>query len=555
MSLEKRSNWIIPKKKSTDVLESITVNRDIEDVEKYISPSLNDIPSFKKLYGCTKAAKRIVKAIKKEEKIVIHGDFDADGICATSLLWEFLYRDVSKFLKKKVDVIPYIPNRIDQGYGLTESSIEDIKGLGCNLLISVDCGVRDRKLIEKYSDIDFVITDHHQPPKESFEDIKYILVHQMLGDSKYPYGEISGSAVIYLVIQAIVDMLKMDRKVEKGLDLVALSTVTDIMPLLGINRIFVKYGLEEIRKRSRLGLNSLILRSGILPKDVDSYHLGYIIGPRINAAGRIGNPLNAVRLLVSHDEKQCKEISEELNTLNFDRQKLTMDVLEEARNDIYEKNKLLFVSGDDWHEGILGLVAGKLQEEYYKPVIVVSNIKGSARSIEGFNITKALEKFNKYLERYGGHELAAGFTVKEGKLNEFKEDIVKYANEKLKEDIQRDIKVDLFLESDQVDTDLIKQLRNLEPYGYGNSKPIIYLENLVVVKKKIMGQDGKHMKLTTKGNGIDLIELVLFNCNDDVEKINEDASIDVIGYPDINVWNGRENIQFIVREWRLNSTN
>src|SRR5690606_28694438 len=161
----------------------------------------------------------------------------------------------------------------------------------------------------------------------------------------------------------------------------------------------------------------------------------------------------------------------------------------------------------------------------------------------------------KYLERYGGHELAAGFTVKEGKLNEFKEDIVKYANEKLKEDIQRDIKVDLFLESDQVDTDLIKQVRNLEPYGYGNSKPIIYLDNLVVVKKKIMGQDGKHMKLTTKGNGIDLIELVLFNCNDDVEKINEDASIDVIGYPDINVWNGRENIQFIVREWRLNSTN
>lgn len=555
MSLEKRSNWIIPKKKSTDVLESITLNRDIKDVEKYINPTLDDIPSFKKLYGCTKAAKRIIKAIQKDEKIVIHGDFDADGICATSLLWEFLYRDVSKFLKKKIDVTPYIPSRIDQGYGLTESSIEDIRKLGCNLLISVDCGVRDRKLIEKYSDIDFVITDHHQPPKESFENIKYILVHQMLGDKKYPYQEISGSAVIYIVIQAIADMLKMNRESEKGLDLVALSTVTDIMPLLGVNRIFVKYGLEEIRKRSRLGLNALILRSGILPKDIDSYHLGYIIGPRINAAGRIGNPLNAVRLLVSHDEKQCKEISEELNTLNFDRQKLTMDILEEARNGINEKDKLLFVSGNDWHEGIIGLVAGKLQEEYYKPVIVVSNVKGSARSIEGFNITKALEKFSKYLERYGGHELAAGFTVKEGMLNEFKKEVIKYANEKLKKDIQKDIKIDLFLESDQIDTDLIKQLRNLEPYGYGNSKPIIYLENLVVAKKKIMGQDGKHMKLTTKGDGIDLIELVMFNCDDDVEKINEDSSIDVIGYPDINVWNGRENIQFVVREWRLNSTN
>jgi single-stranded-DNA-specific exonuclease len=294
MSLQKRSNWIIPKKRSKDILKSITSNRGIEDIEEYINPSLDNIPSFKKLFGCVKAAKRIVKAIGREEKIVIHGDFDADGICATSLLWEFLYRDVSKFLKKKIDVIPYIPSRIDQGYGLTQSSIEDIKGLGCNVLISVDCGVRDRKLIEGYNDIDFVITDHHQPPKESFEGIKYILVHQMLGDKKYPYQEISGSAVIYLVIQAVADMLKMDRKTEKGLDLVALSSVTDIMPLLGVNRIFVKYGLEEIRKRSRLGLNALILRSGILPKDVDSYHLGYIIGPRINAAGRIGNPLDAV---------------------------------------------------------------------------------------------------------------------------------------------------------------------------------------------------------------------------------------------------------------------
>ncbi|MDD4381908.1 MAG: single-stranded-DNA-specific exonuclease RecJ [Candidatus Dojkabacteria bacterium] len=555
MSLQKRTNWIIPKKKSTDVLESITLNRDIKDVDKYISPSLEDIPSFKKLFGCTKAAKRIIKAIEKEQKILIHGDFDADGICATSLLWEFLYRDVSKFLKKKIDVIPYIPSRIDQGYGLTESSLEDIRGLGCKLLITVDCGVRDRKLIEKYKDIDFVITDHHQPPKESFEDIKYILVHQMLGDSKFPYQEISGSAVIYLVIQAIANILQMDRKVEKGLDLVALSTVTDIMPLLGVNRVFVKYGLEEIRKRNRLGLNALILRSGILPKDVDSYHLGYIIGPRINAAGRIGNPLNAVRLLVSHDEKQCKEISEELNTLNFDRQKLTMDVLEEAKEDVNIKDKLIFVNGRDWHEGIIGLVAGKLQEEYYKPTIVVSNVKGSARSIQGFNITKTLEKFSKYLERYGGHELAAGFTIKEGKLDEFKKDIIKYANEKLEKDIQRDIKIDLFLESDQIGVDLIKELGDLEPYGFGNPKPIIYLDNLVVVKKKVMGQDGKHMKLTVKGGGIDLLELVMFNCNDDVEKINEDTSIDVIGYPDINVWNGRENIQFIVREWRLNSAN
>ena len=557
MSLVSKSNWLIPENKKEDLVETILENRGIKNREEHLEPLLANIPSYKKLFGVSKAAKKIIKYAKEGKKIVIHGDFDCDGICASALLWEFLYRDVSKILEKKVDVVPYIPSRIDQGYGLTESSIKDAKDLNCDLLITVDCGVRDKELINKHSkDLDFIITDHHQPPEDISENLGYTLVHQMYPGKEYPNKEICGTAVAYLLVQALRNELEMEEDKEYGLDLVALSTVTDMMPLLDVNRIFVKFGLEQISKGERLGLNALILRSGILPKDINSYHLGYVVGPRINAAGRIGSPMEAVKLLVSNDEKKCTEIANELNGINFERQKLTTEILDIAKEDVDLENKLLFVQGENWHEGIIGLVAGKLQEQFYRPVIVTTKndgvIKGSARSIKGFNITKALEKLDKYLERYGGHELAAGFTAKEKSMDEFVKKITEYANKKITEkDLQRDIKIDLLVDTEDIDNELINNLKKLEPFGYGNSKPIICLKELVVVRKNIMGQEKNHMKLIVKGNGVDLLTLVLFNCNEDTQDINENDSIDVIGYPDINVWNGNENIQFMVKEWRF----
>ena len=329
----------------------------------------------------------------------------------------------------------------------------------------------------------------------------------------------------------------------------------DVLPL-DLDRRQVEEA--ELADRKRLGLNSLILRAGILPKDINSYHLGYVIGPRINAAGRIGSPMEAVKLLVSKDEKKCNEISNELNNINFERQKLTSEIFDIAKEDINLDNKLLFVQGENWHEGIIGLVAGKLQEQFHRPVIVTTNndgvVKGSARSIKGFNITKTLEKFDKYLERYGGHELAAGFSAKVESVDEFVKKIVDFANKKITEkDLQRDIKIDLLVDTQEIDNELINNLKKLEPFGYGNPKPIICLKDLIVVRKNIMGQEKNHMKLTVKGNGVDLLTLVLFNCNEDTESVNENDSIDVIGYPDLNVWNGNENIQFMVKEWRFSN--
>jgi len=561
MSLQTKREWIFPKKKEDDILKHILQSRNIENESKFLEPNISDIPSYKKLFDTKKAAKEIIKSIELKEKIIIHGDYDADGICASSIIWEFLYKDLSKFLNTKIDVLPYIPNRIEQGYGLTEDSLNDVIDLGGKLLISVDCGVRDKELIKRYRDekgLKFVITDHHQPPELLLENLDYPLVHQMYPEKEYPQREICGSAVVFLLVQAIKDIVGMDSNITedtKGLDLVALATITDLMPLVDVNRIFVKYGLQQMRKGRRKGLRELALRAGIDLKDISSYHIGYILGPRINAAGRIGSPMDAVRLLVGSNDTQCKEIANQLENLNFDRQKITQDLLEISKKNIDLENNLLFVLGKDWHEGVIGLVAGKLQEEFHKPVLVATNnegvIKGSARSISGFDITKTLTKFSKYLHRFGGHELAAGFTVKEEKVEEFKEKIIEYANKKIKkEQLVPKLHIDLLLESDDVSYSLVDKLNTLEPFGYGNTKPVIALSHLIVVKKNIMGKESNHMKLLVKGNGIDLLTLIMFGCNEDTENLKENDEIDVVGYPDINIWNGRQSIQFSVKEWR-----
>ena len=565
MSLRSESNWILPKEKiNEDIIGYILKSREI-DRKSFLESTLKDIPSFKQLFDSKRAAKVIVSAVKDGKKIVIHGDFDADGICSVSLLWEFLFKEVSDVLNTKVDVIPYIPSRVEQGYGLTESSINDVLELGGQLLISVDCGVRDRELINmfrKEKGLEFVITDHHQPPEDLVTDLEYPLVHPMYPSHEYPNTNICGAFVTFLLIQSIKSELGMDFDINestKGLDLVAMATVTDLMPLLDINRVVVKYGIEQIKKGKRVGLNELIKVSGLELKDIDSYYLGYILGPRINAAGRIGSPLDAVKLLVSKNVGVCKSISNILNETNFQRQFMTQNGLDEAISVIGESDeKLFFIVNNDWHEGIVGLIAGKLNEKYHRPILVGTRkdgvVKGSARSITGFNITNALSLCSKYLDRYGGHELAAGFTVKQGMEEKFSKCIRKIAQKEITDDMLiKDLRIDLLLSSEGINERLIEQLDVLKPFGYGNSKPLIALVDLVVVKKQIMGKLGNHMKLLCKGEGIDLITLVLFNCGTDTEDINVDDRIDVIGGVGINSWNGNEDIQFLVKEWRYST--
>ncbi|MFA5622733.1 MAG: single-stranded-DNA-specific exonuclease RecJ [Candidatus Dojkabacteria bacterium] len=565
MTLKSKSKWILPKRvEGTDLISFLLKSRNISNIDSFLNPSLENIPSFEKMYDSKRAAKEIVQAVKNSKKIVIHGDFDADGISSVSILWEFLFRDLSKYLNCKIDVVPYIPSRVDQGYGLTESSLDDLVSLGVNTVITVDCGIRDKELIKKYMKekaLHFIITDHHQPPEDILKDLDYTVVHPMYPKKEYPEVSVCGAFVTFMLIQAIKSEVGMEIKIDEdteGLDLVALATVTDIMPLLGVNRDIVSFGIKQIQKGTRLGLKELVTISGIESKDIDSYHLGYILGPRINAAGRIGSPLDAVKMLVSDKQELCKSVANTLNETNYQRQFMTQESIQQAEEIIGEdiNQKLLFVVGDGWHEGIVGLVAGKLNEKYHRPVLVGTRgeegIRGSARSIEGFDITKALTSCSEYLDRYGGHEQAAGFTIKLDKVEEFSKCIHDIAEKEITEDMLiKDLKVDLLLGTQDIEIPLVERLDALKPYGNGNRKPLIGLVNLVVFKKQVMGKLANHMKLVCKGDGIDLITLILFNCDEDIEEIKVDDVIDVVGSVGINSWNGNEDIQFLVKEWRF----
>jgi single-stranded-DNA-specific exonuclease len=563
VSLQSNKKWIWPEKKVglEEVSEYILKLRKIEDIDKFLDPKLENIPDYNNLYGAKEAAKKIVEAVKNDKKIVIHGDYDADGICATTILWEFLYRDLAKHLDKKIDVLPFIPNRVDQGYGLTQSSVDECIEMGSDLILTVDCGVRDKELINKYlSDekVDFVITDHHQVPEDIDKDLNYLLVHQRFPRHEYADVEVCGAYVALLLVQAIRAEAEMDYKIDentKGLDLVALATITDIMELKSVNRIVVKYGLEQIKQRDRVGLKALIEKAEVDINQIDTYHLGFIIGPRINASGRIDSAIDAVKLLVSHDLNTCTQLASKLDYLNYERQKMTGEALSTAKDMIDLDEKILCVLGDNWHEGIVGLVAGKLNEEFNRPTVVATQangeVKGSARSISGFNITNALEQCREHLERFGGHEQAGGFTVKEGRWEEFTKCLREIAEKEITEEMLKPIlNIDLHLSTNDISFKLLDILKQLEPFGYGNRKPIVGFNNLIIVKKQTLGKTENHLKLLCKGDGVELVTVLLFRCEEDVDRLKEDDVIDIVGNVNVNSWNGREELQVIAKEWK-----
>ncbi len=567
MKCNLEQNWLVKneikgKFSFEKLINLLLENREIKNVDDFLNPELSKIPSFKKLHNSLEAAGKIVDAVKKKKKIVIYGDYDVDGICGACLLWSFLYFELSEFLKiekKDLNILPYIPDRVDEGYGLSTQSLDKLVKEDVDLIVTADCGIRDKELIKKY-DMEFVITDHHLPPEDILEGLDYTIVHQLFPGKEYPYPSVCGAFVIFLLILAIREFVGMESSFEKNtkyLDLVALATVTDIMPLNGVNRIVVKHGLKVFKEGNNLGLKKLSQMAKIDLSDITTYHLGYILGPRLNASGRIDSAMQGLKLLATRDSKQAEELASRLDGLNFERQKLTKEILEQAREKILAKDleSLIFVVGENWNEGIIGLVASKLQEEFHRPILVVTQtkdeIKGSARSINGLNITETIEKFSKYLIKFGGHSQAAGFSVKKGRLEEFRDEIVGYVNENLeKELLKKTLEIDSVLEADVFNIELAQEISKLEPFGYGNRKPVFLLKEAIVASKRILGKDQNHMKLEIKGENEGVIEAIMFNCLEDIEKINEDDIVSLVGCIGINEWNGSTKVQFEVKDWR-----
>jgi single-stranded-DNA-specific exonuclease len=539
-----------------DIMAQLLYNRgleSLEDVANYIDLSVANLHDHNKLSGIDNAVIRIREALEKDQKIYIYGDYDVDGVTATSLLWDFLYR------KLDINTLPYIPSRFEEGYGLGKKGLDHILKEGADLIISVDCGIRDIELVKEYSDkgLDFIITDHHSLVQD--EEGNYItsedavaVIHPKHPKSEYPFQEICGAAVAWKFVLALHDAFKDEIEDDfdpfEYIDLVSIATITDIMPLQDENRIIVSEGLKSIKQTKNTGLKTLMMDAAIDMDDIEAYHYGFVIGPRLNAAGRMESAIDAVRLLSTQDYKSAAGYSAKLNKLNKERQDITKELLNKALDIIdkeYSDKKIHIIWGEEWPEGVVGLVAGKLQEKLYKPILVASIDKegiatGSARSISGFNVTDAITQADKILMRYGGHEQAAGFTLKEEYLEDFKAIIEDYAEENIKaEDLVPKLKIDMKLKLEDVDAELVENIKIMSPFGMKNPRPVFLFEEIPVLSKYLIGRDKNHVKIQTEND----VEIIAFNAKEDFKDISQGDLIDVVGNIDQNYWNGKTTMQ------------
>jgi len=549
-------NWkILTEVKSGDITKILLKNRGIQtkkEVENFFNPSLSSVSPSSVLISkkeLKKAVKRIFLAIKKNEGIVIFGDFDTDGICATAILWETLY-------KKYKNIFPYIPKRKEEGYGLSVEGIKNVLSLypETKLIITVDNGIVANKPVEfaNKNKIDVIITDHHQKSKKLPK--AFAIVHT---------DQVCGAGVAYLLAQELKTK-NPKQKIENNdhLELVALATVADMVPLIGANRTLLKFGLEKLKKTKRMGLLELFDEAGIKSEEVGVYEIGHMIAPRLNATGRLSHAMDSLRLVCAINKEKAKEFALFLGKTNRERQEVTEQTSNHAKSkSLLAENlsKIVFVSSKDYDQGVIGLVASRLVDEYYKPSFVISvgekYSKGSARSIRGVNIIEMIRSVSSFVIECGGHPMAAGFTVETEKIEEFKEELEKKADEIISDDLlQKTIVIDMPLNFENIDFDLYQKMQAFSPFGIGNPQPTFLSKNVVVEDLRLVGMNGRHVKfnLGTRTSGIKF-DAIGFGMGDFVRKnIHLGDKIDVVYNIDENVWNGNSSLQLKIKDLKLN---
>ncbi len=491
--------------------------------------------------------KRLRIAQENEEKVYIFGDYDSDGICASAVLWEGL-----KFLG--INSLPFIPNRQKHGYGLSIKALKDLfadKGKP-DLLITVDNGIVALPAL-KYlvkEGVEVIVTDHHQQGQEKLPVLA--IFHST---------QVCGTAVAWFLVKELFKSVDKQEQARKKLDdllsLVAIATVTDLMELLGINRSLVSHGLLALHKSERPGLLALYHLAGIKKEDLSSYHLGYVIGPRINAMGRLADSMDALRLLCTKNTKQAKELAKLLQDTNLERQDLTKDLIDQAEATLTKEEKeakIIIIEGD-YHEGVIGLLAGRLAEKYLKPCIVLSvakdlkdkelTIKASARSLAGFNITDFLRQVEEQLLSVGGHPLAAGFSLKAKNLSSVKKRLLILANKQLDQvSLEAEIKVDCPISSSLLNIDTALALEDFEPHGNANPRPIFLLNNLILQNLQNLGKDGQHAKMFFKSQKEEKEIVVLaWNFFENHEQFELGKNFDILLKLAVNRWRNTSKLQ------------
>jgi len=510
-----------------------------KDIDEFLNPkkpeklTIKDVGiEPKKMSACVS---RILKAIKNKESIVVYADYDADGICAGAILWEALW-------KMGAQVMPYIPHRENEGYGLSEKGIDAVvKQYDPKLIITVDHGIsaRDKVAYAQKQGIDMIVTDHHTKPT-ALPDCTIVHTTQL-----------SGSGVSWFVAQEVTG--------GASVELAAIGTIADLLPLTDANRSIVAHGLQAMHTTRRIGLRALMKEAGSV--NVDTYAVSHQLAPRLNAMGRIDHALDALRLLCTTSEEKAKLLAEKLGLTNRERQKLTEETVTHARSLIPQNSlkSLIFLSHESYNQGIIGLVAGRLAEEYYRPVIVLSKgetyAKASARSIPGFNIIEAIRYCSDLLVDAGGHPMAAGFTVETKNISRLHAKLTGLADKQITQDmLQKTLAIDVEMPLEYATEKLWQHIQQLAPFGIGNHQPVFATRRVLVADVRLIGKDRNHLKLRISSPNSPsslkplIIDAVAFNLGYLYGQLAQGTTVDLAYTLDTNEWNGRRSLQLKIRD-------
>ena len=531
------------------LLAGILLNRGIDSAaaaRDFLHPEAREYYDPYLLPDMDKAVKRIRAAIEAREQIVVYGDYDADGITATTVLLKTLQQ-----LEGWADY--YIPDRFTEGYGVNLEALRRLHRQGTSLVITVDCGIKSVEELRQMQDcMDFVVTDHHLPGEELPPAVAVIDAHRK--DSEYPCGELAGVGIAFKLCQALWLAMKKEPAENPGLEIVALGTVADAVPLVDENRKIVSEGLRRMKNSSFVGIRALIEATGLGNREIDSTGIGFVLAPRINVAGRLKSARLSVELLLSENEERAREMAEKLNELNNTRKELKEEIQamaeEQLENVDMDNARVIVVAGQEWHHGVLGLVASALQEKYYLPTVVISVKdgvgKGSCRSIPGFNIFEALTGCQPALMQFGGHEMAAGLTVREENIDMLRDMLEAEARRQMTAaQYIPSYDIDMEISPAEMTMEMVEELALLEPCGMKNEPPLFGCRGLSCINPELKGADARHLKFTVSDRGR-LVDAIAFNMPDELSRVAR-GGFDMVYSAGINEWRDMRNLQCIVR--------
>ncbi len=540
----------------SEIVARILVQRGIvteEAARTFLWPSLDQLHDPFLLPDMEAGVQRTMRALESGEKILVHGDYDVDGVTSAALLIRTLQR-------LGADVVYRIPHRKRDGYDIKPYTAEEAKENGVGLIITSDCGVTACKTIARANElgVDVVITDHHEQGEDLPDAVA--VINPVRKDSTYPFRELAGVGVALKFAQALVRSLGYDdiKFVDRYLDLAALGTVADVMPLLGENRVITRFGLEALARSQKVGIQAMLAKRGLSESRLTTHSISYVLAPRINAVGRLDDATIALELLLTSDRAEADELVDELERRNTERQAEQLRILQEVyqimESQDVESTRALVLSGEGWNSGVVGIVASKVVEQYSRPAILLSVDKergtavGSARSIEAFNIIEALRECEELLDTAGGHAYAAGLSLKADNIPGFTDRLNQIATDSiLPEDLIPRIEVDAELDPEEASWELLKDIGRLEPFGQGNKEPLFVSRGVELAQARVCGNTGLHLKLKFRGRSGEWIDGIGFNLGAVEPTLSLGQDVDLCYNIRSNSYNGRDTIQLTVK--------